>query len=47
VNMFHGMGIDTGIDLDALLDAGLFIEEHLGKKLPGRYLRAARQAGRG
>jgi len=47
VNMFHGMGIDTGIDLDALLKTALFMEEHLGKKLSGRYLRAARHADRG
>jgi len=42
VQMFEGMGIDTGVDLEALLDAALFMEEHLGKRLPGRYLRASR-----
>jgi len=46
VNMFHGMGIDTGIDLNALLDAASYMEEHLGKKLPGRFLRASRHSGR-
>jgi hydroxymethylglutaryl-CoA lyase len=28
------MGIDTGIDLDRLVDAGVFISEFLGRK-PG------------
>jgi hydroxymethylglutaryl-CoA lyase len=42
VQMFEGMGIHTGVDLQALLEAALFMEEHLGKKLPGRYLRASR-----
>ena len=34
VFMLHGMGIDTGIDLDRLVDAGAFISEFLGRK-PG------------
>ena len=32
VYMLHGMGIDTGIDLDLLVDAGQFISEFLGRK---------------
>jgi len=32
VYMMHGMGIDTGIDLDALIDAGAFISQALGRK---------------
>jgi hydroxymethylglutaryl-CoA lyase len=31
VFMLHGMGIETGIDLDALVDAGVFISEALGR----------------
>lgn len=31
VYMLHGMGIDTGIDLDRLVDAGAFISGHLGR----------------
>ena len=31
VYMMHGMGIDTGIDLDALIDAGAFISQALGR----------------
>lgn len=42
VQMLHGMGVETGVDLDGLLDTALFIEEQLGKRLPSRYLRAAR-----
>ena len=31
VFMLHGMGVDTGIDLDALVDAGVFISDLLGR----------------
>lgn len=34
VYMLHGMGIETGIDLDLLIDAGVFISEFLQRK-PG------------
>ncbi len=40
VYMLHGMGINTGIDLEKLVDAGLLAQRILGKKLPGRYLMA-------
>jgi hydroxymethylglutaryl-CoA lyase len=32
VYMMQGMGIETGIDLDKLIDAGLFISEALGRQ---------------
>jgi hydroxymethylglutaryl-CoA lyase len=32
VYMLHGMGIDTGIDLDKLIDAGKYISATLGRK---------------
>jgi hydroxymethylglutaryl-CoA lyase len=32
VYMLQGMGIDTGIDLDQLIDAGKFISDFLGRK---------------
>jgi hydroxymethylglutaryl-CoA lyase len=32
VYLMQGMGIDTGIDLDKLIDAGVFISEALGRK---------------
>ena len=30
--MMHGLGIETGIDLDAVVDAGLYISQQLGRK---------------
>jgi len=32
VYLLHGMDIDTGIDLDLLVDAGAFISAQLGRK---------------
>lgn len=32
VYMLHGMGIDTGLDLEGLVDAAAFISGHLGRK---------------
>lgn len=32
VYMLHGMGIETGIDLDKLIDAGTYISDQLGRK---------------
>jgi hydroxymethylglutaryl-CoA lyase len=32
VYLLHGLGIETGIDLDALVDAGAFISSALGRK---------------
>ena len=32
VYLLHGMGIETGIDLDKLVDAGRFISDYLGRK---------------
>jgi hydroxymethylglutaryl-CoA lyase len=36
VYLLHGMGIDTGIDLDKLVDAGAFISDFLGRKSNSR-----------
>jgi hydroxymethylglutaryl-CoA lyase len=30
--MLHGMGVDTGVDLDAVVEAGLFISRALGRQ---------------
>jgi isopropylmalate/homocitrate/citramalate synthase len=35
VYMLHGMGIDTGIELAALLETAAWLAGHLGKDLPG------------
>lgn len=34
--LMQGLGIDTGIDLDAVVDAGQFISQHLGRKAVSR-----------
>jgi len=40
VYLLHGMGIDTGIDLDLLIDAGQFISNFLGRASNSRTGRA-------
>lgn len=40
VHMLHDMGIDTGIDLEALLEAARMAEEMVGRQLPSGVLRA-------
>jgi hydroxymethylglutaryl-CoA lyase len=41
VYMLHGLGVETGIDLDKLVEAGALAQKLLDKQLPGRYLKAA------
>ncbi|HLT28902.1 MAG TPA: hydroxymethylglutaryl-CoA lyase [Myxococcaceae bacterium] len=41
VFMLHGLGIETGIDLDKLVEAGALAQELIGRKLAGKYLQAA------
>jgi isopropylmalate/homocitrate/citramalate synthase len=46
VYLFHGEGIDTGVDLDALVGVAEWLAEVLGRQLPGRVYRAgASRAG--
>lgn len=40
VHMLHDMGIDTGIDLDALIEVAELAEKLLGRMLPSGVLRA-------
>jgi hydroxymethylglutaryl-CoA lyase len=40
VNLLESMGIDTGIDLDGLLEAARFCERVLGRELHGRVTRS-------
>ena len=40
VYMLHGMGIDTGIDLNKLVDAGTFISDFLGRQPNSNVARA-------
>ncbi|TPG82000.1 hydroxymethylglutaryl-CoA lyase [Brevibacillus laterosporus] len=41
VYLLHGMGYDTGIDLDKLVEAGQFIQKILGRELPSKVLKTA------
>lgn len=36
LHLMHGLGIETGIDLDKVVDAGQFISQHLGRKAVSR-----------
>ena len=40
VYLLHGMGYETGIDLDALIDVASWLTEQLGKELPGQVHKA-------
>jgi hydroxymethylglutaryl-CoA lyase len=40
VYMLHGMGCETGVDLEKLTEAGAFIQAQLGRELPSRVLKA-------
>jgi hydroxymethylglutaryl-CoA lyase len=42
VFMLNGLAIETGVDLDALLDASAFMETRVGHQLPSRYFQAER-----
>lgn len=44
VYALHGMGIDTGVDLDALIEAGRVAEAVVGRELPGKVHQAGRRA---
>jgi len=38
--MLDHMGIDTGLDLDALIATGRWIESQLGRTVPGLLIKA-------
>ncbi|MDQ6771808.1 MAG: hydroxymethylglutaryl-CoA lyase, partial [Candidatus Dormibacteraeota bacterium] len=40
VYLLHGMGVPTGIDLDALMAASRWLGEQLGRELPAMVTRA-------
>jgi (R)-citramalyl-CoA lyase len=40
VYLLHGMGHETGIDLDALIDVAAWMAQQLGKELPGQVYKA-------
>lgn len=45
VYMLDGMGVNTGIDLDLLLEASLYISEQLGRPPQSRVARAMSAKG--
>ena len=40
VYLLHGMGYETGIDLDALIEVAAWMAQQLGKVLPGQVYKA-------
>lgn len=45
VYLLHGMGVDTGIDLEGLIDVSRWLGSRLGKELPGMLAKAGPFAG--
>jgi hydroxymethylglutaryl-CoA lyase len=44
VYMLHGMGVETGIDLDRLIEAGRVAESLVGHRLPGKVHQAGKRS---
>jgi hydroxymethylglutaryl-CoA lyase len=42
--MLHGMGVETGVSLEAIVNASRFMAEKLGRTLPSKYLQAVSSA---
>lgn len=40
VYLLHGQGVETGIDLDALIETARWLEFHLGRELEGQLYKA-------
>jgi hydroxymethylglutaryl-CoA lyase len=40
VAMLHAMGIETGIDLDKLIEASRLVSTYVGHELPSKYMKA-------
>lgn len=45
VTLLHGLGVDTGIDVNALCETAYWLQEVLEKKLPSRVLQSFLQKG--
>ena len=45
IYMLDGMGIETGVNLDTLVEASRFIEPRVGHRLPSRYYQAVQGRG--
>ncbi|RUR33080.1 hydroxymethylglutaryl-CoA lyase [Vreelandella nanhaiensis] len=46
VHMFEAMGVDTGVDLDALLDVAATLPELIGHEVPGQVAKAGKSTRR-
>lgn len=46
VHMFEAMGVDTGVDLDALLDVAAALPELIGHEVPGQVVKAGKSTRR-
>ena len=46
VHMFEAMGVDTGVDLDALLDVATTLPELIGHEVPGQVVKAGKSTRR-
>jgi hydroxymethylglutaryl-CoA lyase len=46
VHMLHEMGVETGIDLEALIGCANRMSEILGKELPGQVMKAGPRSTR-
>jgi hydroxymethylglutaryl-CoA lyase len=44
VYMLNGLGIETGVSLESVMDASGLIEPAIGHRLPSRYVRATRES---
>jgi hydroxymethylglutaryl-CoA lyase len=40
VTLLHGLGVDTGIDVNALCETAYWLQKVLGKKLPSKVLQS-------
>jgi hydroxymethylglutaryl-CoA lyase len=47
IYMLNGLGIETGVDLDGLVEASRFMEARVGHVLPSRYYQAVKGKGEG
>jgi hydroxymethylglutaryl-CoA lyase len=45
IYMLDGLGIESGVKLDALVAASAFVESRIGHRLPSRYYRAVARGG--
>lgn len=41
VHLLHGVGVETGLSMDKLVEAGSLAQQLIGRKLSGKYLQAA------